>query len=292
MRLFYFVTFNKNLVMSYMKTTSIENGQNINLFYNDYGSGQPVILIHGWPLSHQMWEYQIESLVDAGYRVIAYDRRGFGKSDKPWAGYDYDTLAKDLNDLIIGLDLKDAVIVGFSMGGGEVSRYIGTYGSSKIAKAALISSVSPYMLKTDDNPDGVPQKTFDEFKEAVRSDRLGFLKEFGNNFVNFDENKDKISEAQVHFNWNIAAHASPKATVDCIDSFGTTDFRPDVKKFDVPTLIIHGDADEVVPIKPAGEQAAKLISNSIYKVIEGAPHGCVFTHTETVNEHLLDFLKS
>lgn len=278
--------------MSYFKTSSIENRENIKLYYEDYGTGDPVILIHGWPLSAQMWEYQTQVLVEAGHRVIAYDRRGFGRSDKPWSGYDYDTLAKDLNDLITGLDLKNITIVGFSMGGGEVSRYIGNYGTSKLKKAALISSVAAFILKTDDNPDGVPQETFDEFKAAVRKDRLGFLKDFGNNFVNYDDNKDKISEAQVHFNWSIAAGASPKGTLDCITSFGSTDFRADLEKFDIPTLIIHGDADQVVPIKPSGEQAASIVKDSRYEVIKGAPHGLVFTHTEEVNKILIDFLNN
>ncbi|WP_442846325.1 alpha/beta fold hydrolase [Leeuwenhoekiella sp. H156] len=277
--------------MSYFKTSSIENRENIKLYYEDYGTGDPVILIHGWPLSAQMWEYQTQVLVEAGHRVIAYDRRGFGRSDKPWSGYDYDTLAKDLNDLITGLDLENVTIVGFSMGGGEVSRYIGNYGTSKLKKAALVSSVAAFMLKTDDNPDGVPQETFDGFKAAVRKDRLSFLKDFGNNFVNYDDNKDKISEAQVHFNWSIAAGASPKGTLDCITSFGTTDFRADLEKFDIPTLIIHGDADQVVPIKPSGEQAASIVKGSRYEVIKGAPHGLVFTHTEEVNKILIDFLK-
>jgi len=278
--------------MSYFKTSSIENRETIKLYYEDYGTGDPVILIHGWPLSAQMWEYQTQVLVEAGHRVIAYDRRGFGRSDKPWGGYDYDTLAKDLNDLITGLDLKNVTIVGFSMGGGEVSRYIGNYGTSKLKKAALISSVAAFMLKTDDNPDGVPQETFNDFKAAVRKDRLAFLKDFGDNFVNYDENKDKISEAQVHFNWSIAAGASPKGTLDCITSFGTTDFRADLEKFDIPTLIIHGDADQVVPIKPSGEQAASIVKGSHYEVIEGAPHGLVFTHTDEVNKILIDFLKN
>ncbi|PHQ29337.1 alpha/beta fold hydrolase [Leeuwenhoekiella nanhaiensis] len=278
--------------MSYFKTSSIENRENIKLYYEDYGTGDPVILIHGWPLSAQMWEYQTQVLVEAGHRVIAYDRRGFGRSDKPWSGYDYDTLAKDLNDVITGLDLKNVTIVGFSMGGGEVSRYIGNYGTSKLKRAALISSVAAFLLKTDDNPDGVPQETFDEFKAAVRKDRLGFLKDFGNNFVNYDDNKDKISEAQVHFNWSIAAGASPKGTLDCITSFGSSDFRADLEKFDIPTLIIHGDADQVVPIKPSGEQAASIVKDSRYEVIKGAPHGLVFTHTEEVNKILIDFLNN
>jgi len=278
--------------MSYLNTSSSENGELIQLFFEQYGEGQPVILIHGWPLSHQMWEYQTQKIVDAGYQVVAYDRRGFGKSSKPYYGYDYDTLAKDLNDLINALDLKDVILAGFSMGGGEVARYIGTYGTDKVAKAALISSVVPFMLKTSDNPDGVPEETFEGFKKNIKEDRLAFLKEFGDKFVNYKDNKKKISEAQVHFNWSIAAGASPKATLDCVDSFGKTDFRGDCKKFDVPTLIVHGDADQVVPIETAGQAAAKIIKDSSYQIIKDAPHGLVFTHTQEFNTIFLDFLKS
>ncbi|MDP5044799.1 alpha/beta fold hydrolase [Leeuwenhoekiella sp. NPDC079379] len=276
--------------MNYLETTSTENDESIKLFYHDYGSGDPVILIHGWPLSHQMWEYQVEPLINAGHRVIAYDRRGFGKSDKPWGGYDYDTLAKDLNDLINVLNLTNITLVGFSMGGGEVSRYIGNYGTSKLKKAALISSVAAFMLKTDDNPKGVPAETFEQFKAGVRKDRLSFLEDFGNNFVNYGDNKDRISKSQVHFNWSVASQASPKATVDCIDSFGTTDFREDLKSFDIPTLIVHGDADQVVPIEPSAKQAASIVKGSTLEIINDAPHGLVFTHTEELNKILIDFL--
>jgi len=277
--------------MSYLNTSSSENGEPIQLYYQQYGKGQPVILIHGWPLSYQMWEYQIPEIVDAGFQVIAYDRRGFGKSSKPYSGYDYDTLAKDLNDLITDLNLDNAILAGFSMGGGEVARYVGNYGTEKLAKAALISSVVPMMLKTDDNENGVPEKVFTEFKDNIKNDRLAFLKEFGNNFVNYKDNKDRISEAQIHFNWNIAAHASPKATLDCIDSFGKTDFREDCKKFDIPTLIVHGDADDVVPMATSGKAASKIIENSTLEVIKDAPHGLPFTHTKEFNKILLDFIK-
>lgn len=278
--------------MSYLNTSSSENGEPIQLFFEQYGEGQPVILIHGWPLSHQMWEYQTQKIIDAGYQAIAYDRRGFGKSSKPYYGYDYDTLAKDLHDLINALELKDVILTGFSMGGGEVARYIGTYGTDKVAKAALVSSVVPFILKTPDNPDGVPEETFEGFKKNIKEDRLAFLKEFGETFVNYKDNKKKISEAQVHYNWSVAAAASPKATLDCIDSFGKTDFREDCKKFDIPTLIVHGDADQVVPIETAGQAAAKIIKDSNYQIIKDAPHGLVFTHTEEFNTIFLDFLKS
>ncbi|MCM4154592.1 alpha/beta hydrolase [Gramella sp. AN32] len=278
--------------MSYIETTSIEKGKNVKLYYQDYGEGKPVILIHGWPLSQAMWEYQVDEVVNAGFRCIAYDRRGFGNSDKPWGGYDYDTLAKDLNDLIENLGLKDAIIVGFSMGGGEVARYIGNYGTSKISKAALVSAVPPFMLKTSDNPDGIEREVFEDFKAEIKKDRPGFLAGFGKNFLNFNKNKDKVSEEMADYYWSIACKASPKATLDCIDSFGFTDFREDLKKFDVPTLIVHGDADEIVPINVAGKKSAELITNNTFKVVTDAPHGLVLTHTNEFNKILLDFLKS
>ena len=276
--------------MSYLKTSSTENNKPIKLYYEQHGKGQPVILIHGWPLSAQMWEYQIQEIVKAGYQVVAYDRRGFGRSDKPYSGYDYNTLATDLNDLIHELNLKEAILIGFSMGGGEVARYIGNYGTGKLDKAALVSSVCPFMMKTNDNPNGVPEKVFTQFKEAVKKDRPAFLEDFGNNFVNFEDNKDKISEALVHFNWTIAVNASAKATLDCIDSFGKTDFRGDMAKFKLPTLIVHGDADEVVPLDVSAKQAEKLAPKSQLEVISGAPHGLVFTHTKEFNKILIDFL--
>lgn len=238
-----------------------------------------------------MWEYQIAELVAAGYRVIAYDRRGFGQSDRPWNGYDYDTLASDLNDLIGHLELKDVILIGFSMGGGEVARYIGIYGTQKISKAVLIGAVTPFLLKTDDNPDGVDADVFEGMKEGISKDRPGFFKEFGKNFMNYDQNKDRISEAQLDLNWNIACHASPKGTLDCVDSFGKTDFREDCKKFDIPTLVVHGDADNIVPIDVSGAKAKELIPNADYKIIENAPHGLMMTHRKELNKVILDFLK-
>lgn len=278
-------------MMNYIKTTQEEKGKKVKLFYEDYGEGKPVILIHGWPLSHKMWEYQIEEVVNAGFRCITYDRRGFGASDKPWEGYNYDTLASDLNDVINTLDLSEVTIVGFSMGGGEVARYIGDYGTKKLSKAALISAVPPFMLKTENNPDGLEKDIFEGFKEEIRKDRAGFLEGFGDNFYNFDKNKDRISEAQKHLDWSIACSASAKATLDCVDAFGHTDFREDLKKFDVPTLIVHGDADEVVPMDIAGKKSNELIENATFKVIEGAPHGLMVTHKKELNDILLQFLK-
>ena len=278
--------------MSFIETTSKEKGKNINLFYEDYGEGDPVILIHGWPLSHRMWEYQINAVVEAGFRCIAYDRRGFGDSDKPWGKYDYDTLARDLNDIITRLDLSKVTIVGFSMGGGEVARYIGNYGTSKLSKAALISAVPPLMLKTDNNPNGIEKEVFENFKKEIRNDRPGFLKGFGKQFVNFDKVGDRISEEMADYYWSEACKASSKASLDCVDSFGYTDFSEDLKKFDIPTLVVHGDADEIVPIEISGKKSADMISDSEYHVIDQAPHGLVLTHTAEFNKIFLDFLKS
>lgn len=278
--------------MSFIETTSKQKDKPVKLYYEDYGEGQPVILIHGWPLSGKMWEYQVEKVVEAGFRCITYDRRGFGQSDRPWDGYDYDTLAKDLNDIITKLGLVDAIIVGFSMGGGEVARYIGNYGTSKLAKAALISAVPPFMLKTDDNPDGLEKEVFEGFKKEIRNDRPGFLAGFGKKFLNFEDNTDKISEDLANFYWGVACSASPKATIDCVDSFGLTDFREDLKKVDIPTLVVHGDADEIVPIEISGKKSADMIGQATYKVIEGAPHGLILTHTHEFNKIFIDFLKS
>lgn len=278
--------------MSYIETTSEEKGKNIKLYYEDYGEGKPVILIHGWPLSHRMWEYQINEVVEAGFRCIAYDRRGFGDSDKPWTNYDYDSLAKDLNDIITKLGLSEVTVVGFSMGGGEVARYIGKYGTANLSKAALISAVPPFMLKTDDNPDGLEKEVFEDFKKEIRKDRPAFLKSFGKQFVNFDKVGDRISQEMADYYWSIACAASLNATLECVDSFGLTDFRKDLEKFDIPTLVVHGDADQIVPNDIAGKKSADIIPNSDYHAIEEAPHGLVLTHTAEFNKILLDFLKS
>jgi len=278
--------------MSFIETTSKEKDKNIKLYYEDYGEGKPVILIHGWPLSHRMWEYQIEEIVDAGFRCIAYDRRGFGDSDKPWDNYDYDSLAKDLNDIITKLELSEVTLVGFSMGGGEVARYIGKYGTANLSKAALISAVPPFMLKTDDNPDGLEKDVFEGFKKEIRKDRQAFLQGFGKQFVNFEKVGDRISEEMLEYYWAIACKASANASLKCIDSFGLTDFREDLKEFDVPTLVVHGNGDEVVPIEISGKISADMIQDSKYHVIEEAPHGLVLTHTAEFNKILLDFLKS
>lgn len=277
--------------MSELNTSSLEKSKAIKLAYNDYGDGQPIILIHGWPLNRLMWEYQVDALVSARYRVISYDRRGFGESSKPWSGYDYDTLAKDLKDLIETLKLEDVILVGFSMGGGEVARFIGNYGTSSVDKAVLVSAVTPFMLTTEDN-EAVDASVFEGMKDGISKDRPQFFKDFGKNFYNYDEFKgDKISNAFLDFTWNLAMQGSKKATLDCVDSFGKTDFREDCKTFDVPTLIVHGDADQIVPIDVSAKKAVELIPNAELEIIKNAPHGLMVTHSEELNTSLLDFIK-
>lgn len=274
--------------------TNKNSEEQVDIFYEDYGKGQPVILIHGWPLSRKSWEHQVWKIVEAGYRCISYDRRGFGISSAPWDGYDYSSLASDLDAIINELKLENAIIVGFSMGGGEVVRYLTDYGDNKIAKAALISSIVPLVKKKEDNPDGVPESALKDIQNALENDRVGFLKEFHKGFYNFDENKkaDRISEAVLDYDFIVASHASPRATIQAALSWMHTDFRPELKNINVPTLIVHGDADATVPIETSSEQAAKGIKNSTYEIIKGAPHGLNITHKEELNEILMKFLKS
>ncbi len=267
-----------------------ENGNPIELHYEDYGTGKPVVLIHGWPLSGRSWESQVPALVEAGYRVIAYDRRGFGESSQPWGGYDYDTLAADLDKLMQHLDLREAALVGFSMGGGEVVRYLGVHGSDRVAKAVLASAVPPYLFKSDDNPDGVLDDDAIAGMEAgLKSDRLAFLDEFTTNFFSAGDAM-KVSEAQREYARDVAAQASPKGTLDCIAAFGRTDFRGDVEKLTVPTLVIHGDSDAIVPFEASGKRSAAAIDGSELVVIEGGPHGINASHAEQFNQAVLDFL--
>ena len=273
--------------MPYIKTSSAPSAD---LHYIDVGSGKPVVLIHGWPLSLTMWENQINALVDAGYRCIAYDRRGFGDSSKPSGGYDYDTFASDLNDLMTSLDLTDAALAGFSMGGGEVARYIGRYGSSRVSKALLLASVTPFLLKTADNPDGAPKELFDGMLAGVKKDRIAFLEEFFQNFFNTDTEYEGVSSDLVPFAKSVAWVASPLATQQCIVAFGMTDFRDDVAKIDVPTLIVHGDEDRIVPFLISGKKAAESIKGSRLEVVKGAPHGFASTHAAHLNKLMLDFL--
>lgn len=268
-----------------------ENSGSIDLYYEDHGSGEPVILIHGWPLSGRSWEKQVPALMAAGYRVITYDRRGFGDSSKPTFGYDYDTFAEDLHKLIIKLDLHDAALVGFSMGGGEVARYLGKHGPERVGKAAFIAAIPPFLLKTPDNPSGVDGSVFEEIKEAISADRLAFLTSFFSNFYNVDVYGGKrVSEQAIQFSWNIAAGASPKGTLDCVTAFSSTDFRRDLVQINVPTLIIHGDADRIVPIDASGKLTHELVKGSQMAVVRDGPHGLNLTHADQVNRELLDFL--
>ena len=268
-----------------------ENDAPVELYYEDVGSGKPVVLIHGWPLSGRSWENQVPALVEAGYRVITYDRRGFGKSSQPFGGYDYDTLARDLNRLVEHLDLSEMTLVGFSMGGGEVARYIGTYGSDRVAKAVLAAAVPPYLYKADDNPDGgLDDATIADFENGVKSDRPAFFEDFSGNFFSTEQGGLLVSDANRQYHRNIAWFASPKGTLDCIAAFGRTDFRDDLAKFDVPTLIIHGDSDGIVPFEVSGKRSVDAIADSSLKLIEGGPHGINATHADEFNEALIGFL--
>ncbi len=267
-----------------------ENSTPIELYYEDRGTGKPIVLIHGWPLNGASWEKQAAALFDAGYRVITYDRRGFGKSDQPSVGYDYDTFATDLNALLTELDLHECVIAGFSMGSGEVTRYLGRYGSERVSKAIAIGVVPPFLLQTDDNPEGVPPEVFEGIKQAIGADRPAFFTEFFKNFYNLDETLEKrISEEVVRNSWNVATQASAVGTLKCVDSW-LEDFREDVAKIEVPFLVIHGNADRILPIESTGDRLSKMIANAKYEVIDGAGHGLLWTHADEVNKAMLAFL--
>jgi non-heme chloroperoxidase len=268
-----------------------ENGTPIELYFEDRGDGTPVVLIHGWPLSGRSWENQVGPLIAAGHRVITYDRRGFGWSSQPWNGYDYDTFAADLHSLIEHLELEHAVLVGFSMGGGEVARYLSTYGSDRIAKAVLAGAVTPYMFASDDNPDGgLDDATIAQFEGGATADRLAFLDDFTKMFFQGGPDAPVISEPNRLYHRDIAAFASPKGTLDCIAAFGRTDFRADLAKIDVPTLVIHGDSDHIVPFEVSGKRSHEAIADSELVVVEGAPHGFTVTHAAEFNSALLEFL--
>jgi len=272
-------------------TVGTENSAPIELYYEDHGTGRPVVLIHGWPLSGKSWEAQVPALVEAGHRVITYDRRGFGESDKPFDGYDYDTFAADLDALLTHLDLTDVSLVGFSMGGGEVVRYIGRYGTDRIRSAVLAAAVPPYLYQSEDNPDGgLDDATIEAFQDGVRTDRPAFLEDFTENFFAAGEKKDLVSSAQKAFARQIANTASPKGTLDCITAFGRTDFRDDVAKVTVPTLVIHGDSDGVVPFEVSGKRSAESIQGAELVVVEGGPHGVNASHPQEFNAALVQFL--
>lgn len=271
-------------------TVGTENSTNVDLYYEDHGTGQPVVLIHGYPLDGHSWEKQSAALLAAGYRVITYDRRGFGQSSQPTTGYDYDTFAGDLKVVLDTLDLRDVVLVGFSMGTGEVGRYLGTYGSERVAKAAFLASLEPFLLKTDDNPTGVPQEVFDGILAAVKTDRYAYFTDFYRNFFNTDETLGtRLSEEALRNAWNVAAGASWFASSAAVPTW-VTDFRADIGKVDVPALILHGTADNILPIDATAREFHKLLPNADYVEIDNAPHGLLWTHGEEVNEALLTFL--
>lgn len=271
-------------------TVGTENSTDIELYYEDHGSGQPVVLIHGYPLDGHSWEKQSAALLKAGYRVITYDRRGFGRSSQPTTGYDYDTFAADLKVILDTLDLRKAVLVGFSMGTGEVARYLGTYGSERVAKAAFLASLEPFLLETDDNPTGVPQQVFDDILAAVTTDRYAYFSDFYSNFYNTEDTLGtRLSEEALRNSWNVAAGASWFASSAAVPTW-TTDFRADIPKIDVPALILHGTADNILPIDATGRPFYKALPTAEYVEIEGAPHGLLWTHAEEVNQALLGFL--
>lgn len=277
--------------MKFIETTPDALGNSVKLFYEDLGRGKPVVFIHGWPLNHAMWEYQLSELPMHNFRCIAYDRRGFGKSDYPWENYDYDTLADDLKALLDHLHLTEVTLVGFSMGGGEIARYIGKYGTDKISKVVLISSVTPFMLKTDGNPEGVDNEVFDEMIENIEKDRPAFLENFGKQFYGVSLFNEAISESMLAWNQALCLMSSHKATTDCVRSFSQTDFRDDLLKITVPTLIIHGDADKIVPIEVSGNRTAKMIPHAKYTVYEDAPHGLFITEKDQLNVDLINFIE-
>ena len=273
-------------------TVGRENSSDIGIYYEDHGTGQPVVLIHGYPLSGRAWDRQVPVLLEAGHRVITYDRRGFGKSSQPATGYDYDTFAADLNMLLEHLDLREAVLVGHSMGTGEVTRYLSSYGSARAVKGVLVAPIPPFLLQTPDNPDGVPQSLFDGFAQAAAADTPAWMKGFLDNFYNIDTLRGTlVSDQAYQASWNIAVTASATAAVACIPTW-TTDFRDDLPKIDVPMLVLQGDADQVLPIDKTGKRLPDLLNDVKLVVIDGGPHAIPWTHAGQVNTALLDFIRS
>ena len=270
---------------------SAETKDGVKLHIRAYGEGSDVVLIHGWPLSHVMWEHQVIPLVEAGNRVILYDRRGFGSSEQPWTGYDYDTMSDDLAAVMEATDAKDVALVGFSMGGGEVARYMSRHEGKNVRKAALISAVTPYLKKTDDNPEGVPAEVFEKIVSELKKDRAHFFAGFFKDFFGQGTEAGGTSEANLEWTRTVAMMASLKATLDCGGAFANTDFRPDMDTFNVPTLLIHGTGDKTVPIEASADRVADLIEGVTYKKYEGAPHALTTTHAEQFNEDLIAFLK-
>jgi non-heme chloroperoxidase len=267
-----------------------ENDTDIKIYYEDHGSGQPIVLIHGYPLNSDSWERQEPALLSAGYRVIRYDRRGFGNSSRPTTGFDYDTFAADLNALLEHLGLDDVVLVGFSMGTGEVTRYLGTYGSARVRKAVLLGAIPPFLLKTDDNPEGVDGQVFEGIKAAIVKDRYAYFKDFLDNFYNVDKlGPERISEQAWQGSFNVAAGSSPHATYACVDTW-LTDFRADLPSIDVPVLVVHGTEDRILPFEATAKRLPGLVANLKLVPVKGGPHNIGWTHPDEVNKALLEFL--
>lgn len=276
--------------MSYV-SVGIENCDTIDVYFEDHGTGTPVVLIHGWPLTSRSWERQVPALLKAGFRVITYDRRGFGESSRPTCGYDYDTFADDLHQLLSRLDIRDAVLVGFSMGGGEVARYLGRHGSDRVAKAVFVDAVPPFLLKTIDNPEGVDTTVFDAIKSGLLADRFAFLAAVLADFYNVDLlTGTHVSDQAVQFTLNEAAASSPIGMLECLTAFTTTDFRNDLARIDIPVLVIHGDEDRIVPLCVSGLRTHRAVPRSRLIVIKGAPHFLGWTHADDLNRALIDFL--
>ncbi|WP_336740852.1 alpha/beta hydrolase [Aureimonas altamirensis] len=269
----------------------IEAKDGTNLHVKDMGQGRPVVLIHGWPLTGDMFEYQVLALLESGFRVITYDRRGFGQSGHPSTGYDYDTFADDLAAVLEGLDLNDVALVGFSMGGGEIARYLSRHGASRVGKAVLVASVAGYLLKDDTNPDGVDASVFEDMKSQIRADRFAFLQSFAKQFYGVGLVSRPVSQGVLDWSFVLGVMASPKATIDCVDAFSRTDFRPDFASFTVPTLVIHGTSDDTVPIELTGRAAAGAISGARLIEYEGEPHGLFATVPDRLNADLIEFLR-
>lgn len=282
--------------MPFIKTNSAAlsgTTEEVKLFYQDIGKGKPVVLIHGWPLNNEMWEYQYNELPKHNIRVITYDRRGFGKSSRPWNGYDYDTFAGDLKLLLEELNLTDVTLVGFSMGGGEVARYMSRYNADgRVTKVAFVSSVTPYLLKTDDNETGIPKEQFDGMKEQLEDDRAKFLTGFSKKFYGVHTFSHPVSEEHMHKDFMLALNSAGYATIKSMDAWATTDFRRDLETIKVPVLIIHGKADETVPIDASGEETAKHVAHAEYIIYDDAPHGLVYTHKNKFNEDIIRFINS